>query len=63
MANNLQGRLYGEWRVIKRHGTNGNKYATWLCKCVLCGSEAVISSKRLSSGTQRICRKHIDITN
>ncbi|MCP5004403.1 MAG: hypothetical protein GY941_10785 [Planctomycetes bacterium] len=63
MANNLQGQQYGTWRVTARHGTNGNRYATWLCTCVRCGSEAVISSKRLSGGTQRICRNHTDITN
>lgn len=50
----LTGQVFGRLSVIEYKGTNKNRQATWLCKCV-CGKEIVISSNCLRTGDTKSC--------
>lgn len=50
----LSGMNFGRLAVMKRHGTNKHKKATWLCLCE-CGNEAVVITSKLRSGHTKSC--------
>lgn len=52
--NDLTGKRFGRLLVLRRHGTNPNKCATWLCRCD-CGNEKVAVGSYLTHGETRSC--------
>ena len=53
-AKDLTGEKFGRLLVVKRHGTNKFRFATWLCKCD-CGNEKVVVGQNLTNGVTRSC--------
>lgn len=50
----LTGQKFGRLTVIKEQGRNKSKKVLWLCKCE-CGTEVVVISQSLTSGTTLSC--------
>ena len=50
----LQGKVFGKLRVIKRVENNSRAEAQWLCQCE-CGSSAIVSGIRLRNGSTISC--------
>jgi hypothetical protein len=59
-ANNLTGRIFGEWVVLKqaptRRALNGFTRVYWLCKCNMCGNCYEVFSTSLTSGKSTACK-------
>ena len=53
-ATDYSGKKYGMLYVVRRHGSNENRDATWLCKCD-CGKEKIVTSNGLKSGSVKSC--------
>lgn len=47
---------FGNWRVEDRAGSNSTNHATWNCKCIRCGVEAVLSAKNLKRQGGLACK-------
>jgi hypothetical protein len=50
----LAGVVKGRWHVLTPAGKSANGKAMWLCRCA-CGTERVVASEHLVSGTSRSC--------
>ena len=50
----LTGNRYGRLTVLKRAGSDGHSYATWLCRCE-CGRHTVVRGYDLRTGHTRSC--------
>lgn len=50
----LIGQTFGRIKVVKRHGSNKHKQATWICECE-CGVIKAISGYYLISGHTKSC--------
>ena len=57
IAEDLTGRRFGEWTVLKRV-PNKNKRVMWDCRCS-CGTKRVISAHDLKAGKTRSCRNPV----
>lgn len=53
---NLKGSIYGFLEPLEIIGIK-NKYAIWRCKCILCGKERDVSSKRLAQKSVTMCKE------
>lgn len=53
----LSGKTFGYWTVVKRAENTKNGSAQWLCKCE-CGAERVIRAQALKNGTTKSCGCH-----
>lgn len=54
--NNLTGMTFGNWLVLDRSGSTGNKAAIWRCRCLLCNTEHDVVGYSLTSGSSAKCR-------
>ena len=52
---NLIGKTFGKWFVLKRESNNKNKNPRWLCRCE-CGTEKIIVGSALKNGKSKSCR-------
>ena len=52
--NNLTGRKFGRWTVLRFDHKNEKRMAFWLCKCD-CGKEKVVSGNSLTLGRSLSC--------
>jgi hypothetical protein len=50
----LHGRVFGNWTVIARAGSDSGRNALWVCRCV-CGSIRNVVGYTLTSGTSSGC--------
>lgn len=50
----LTGMKFGRWTILNRAGNDGQRAATWLCRCD-CGTERVIRGYALRYGHTRSC--------
>lgn len=57
IAEDLTGRHFGEWKVLRRD-ENRNGKTMWLCRCS-CGTVRAIASKALKAGRTHSCRNPI----
>lgn len=48
------GKTFGRLTVLKRAGSNGRRYATWLCRCE-CGNETVVVGAELRNRDTQSC--------
>lgn len=46
----MTGKTVGNWYVIKRAENTKTGRARWLCKCLLCGTEKVVTGINLRAG-------------
>lgn len=53
----LTGKIFGHWTVIKRAENNKSGSAMWLCRCE-CGTEKVVSAQMLKNGKSKSCGCH-----
>lgn len=51
---NIEGIRFGGLITLRRHGTDKQGNATWLCKCD-CGGEKIVSGARLKDGNVKSC--------
>lgn len=54
IAKNIEGKVFYNLTVIRRVGTNANRYALWECLCS-CGENTVTTGKNLRSGHTKSC--------
>lgn len=54
MLINMQGKRYGQLKVLKYSGINNLGRAMWMCKCD-CGTKKVVAGNSLRSGSTRSC--------
>ena len=61
-AEDLSGRKFGKWSVIKRDYDSKNE-VRWICKCD-CGSVKSVSASGLKKGTSKSCgcKNSVDLT-
>lgn len=53
----LAGKIFGHWTVIKRAENNKHGSAQWLCRCE-CGKERVVRAQGLKNGSSKSCGCH-----
>lgn len=58
----LSGKVFGYWTVVKRAENNKSGSAQWLCRCE-CGVERVIRAQALKNGTTKSCGCHKNDNN
>lgn len=51
----LSGKFFGRWTVLRRHHDGKRGSARWLCRCD-CGTERVVDGYSLRSGLSTSCR-------
>lgn len=54
MKQDLTGRRYGRWTVVRFHGTGPSYNDRWWCRCD-CGTEKSVGASNLRSGDSRSC--------
>jgi len=54
--NDLTGKKFGKWSVIKRNGSNKHKQAMWLCICD-CGKVSNVIGSNMVFGISSCCNK------
>lgn len=54
MKQNLAGRRYGRWTVVRFHDTGPGNNDRWWCRCD-CGTEKPVGASNLRSGDSRSC--------
>ncbi len=54
--NDLTGKTFGYWKVLRRNGSTPNKASKWRCICTLCGKEYDVVGASLTSGYSTKCR-------
>lgn len=52
--NNLTGKHFNQWTVIKRAGSNKKGNSLWECRCE-CGTIAIVVGYSLTGGTSKSC--------
>lgn len=55
LVNDIVGKVYGGWTVIAREGNDKSGNVMFRCRCE-CGTESVIASGSLTSGTSKRCK-------
>lgn len=53
-ADNLEGKIFNNWRVLYRYGTRKDGAALWMCEC-LCGTKKPVDAYSLKSGKSKSC--------
>ena len=53
-VNDLTGKVFERWTVIRRSGSDSRSRAVWLCKCT-CGGRRYVSGSNLLSGISKSC--------
>ena len=53
-ANDLTGKRYNRWTVLRRSGSTKNGHAVWLCRCD-CGQEREVLANNLRRGESVSC--------
>ena len=59
---NLTGRVFGRWTVLRLDHVRPSRIRYWLCRCI-CGTQRAVSSGNLKNGTSASCGCMIGVAN